>query len=206
MTAMDVPSPPPEGPSELERNVRALCTEGRVEEATGIILRTHGTELLGFLHAISRRPADADDAFGVLSAWIWRSLPAFEWRSSLRTWLYVLARRSVARVTRGQRHEDVPLSQASALQQLAAEVRATSMPQLAAVRDRFAEIRAQLEPDDQILLVLRVDRELPWREVAAVLSEEGDDLDRVAAALRKRFERVKVRIRSLAIEAGLIPD
>lgn len=210
-------APPVLGPSTpLEREVAALVAAGRLDDATATTLRAFGVELLGFLRGMLRRPEVADDAFSVLSLAVWRGLPAFTWRSSLRTWLYVLARRSVSRVTRGARREEIPLSQASALDALAAEVRATSMPALAAVRDRFADLRAQLDPDDQVLLVLRVDRDLPWRDIAQVL-RDGDgagesataadaaaaDLDRAAAALRKRFERVKARIRALARDAGV---
>ena len=54
-------------------------------------------ELLAFLHAIARDPTVADDAWSVLAAAIWRSLGGFAGRSSLRTWLYVLARHFPAR-------------------------------------------------------------------------------------------------------------
>lgn len=197
-------------PGELsppERAIRDHLAAGEIDAAAALTLRTYGAELLGFLHAVCGRPQDAEDAWSLLSTAVWTSLPSFAGRSSLRTWLYVLARRSVTRATRGQRRDQLPLSQASAIDRLAAEVRATSFPHLAPVRDRFAQLRAQLDPDDQVLLVLRVDRELAWRDIAEVVAEDDADadLDKVAAALRKRFERAKVRIRELALEAGLVP-
>ena len=63
------------------------------------------------------------------------------------------------------------------------------------------EFRRQLDEDDQTLLVLRVDRNLAWRDIALVLlGEEADpeDVTRKAATLRKQFERVKERLRELA--------
>ena len=53
------------------------------------------------------------------------------------------------------------------------------------------------DPDDQTLLILRIDRALPWIDIARVMTDEPDepDLSRHAAALRKRFERLKQRIR-----------
>jgi RNA polymerase sigma-70 factor (ECF subfamily) len=75
-------------------------------------------------------------------------------------------------------------------------------------------VREQLEPDDQMLLILRVDRQLEWRDLALVMSTRDhcptarlDDaaLDREAARLRKRFERVKAELKDLAQEAGLLP-
>ena len=46
------------------------------------------------------------------------------------------------------------------------------------------------------LLVLRVDRRMPWRDIARVMADDGDDLERLSASLRKRFERVKERLRA----------
>jgi RNA polymerase sigma-70 factor (ECF subfamily) len=60
-----------------------------------------------------------------------------------------------------------------------------------------------------MLLILRVDRGMDWRDLAAAMGDEnapleGADLDREAARLRKRFERIKDRLRELAREAGLL--
>jgi hypothetical protein len=43
---------------------------------------------------------------------------------------------------------------------------------------------------------LRVDRRMPWRDIARVMADDGDDLERLSASLRKRFERVKERLRA----------
>jgi RNA polymerase sigma-70 factor (ECF subfamily) len=65
-------------------------------------------------------------------------------------------------------------------------------------RDRFREIRDALDPDDRTLLILRIDRGLSWNETARVLADEEhvDDaeLPRLAARLRKRFERLKAKV------------
>jgi RNA polymerase sigma-70 factor (ECF subfamily) len=70
-------------------------------------------------------------------------------------------------------------------------------------RDVYAEIRQALDADDQILLALRVDRDLSWREIAHVLVGEDaaeDEVVRKAAALRKQFERVVDQLRELAAD------
>jgi RNA polymerase sigma-70 factor (ECF subfamily) len=77
------------------------------------------------------------------------------------------------------------------------ESRLASSPQ-----DRLARLREALEPEERTLLILRLDREMSWNEVAEVLSGEGDPVD--AAAVRKRFERVKDRLAKLAREQGLL--
>jgi DNA-directed RNA polymerase specialized sigma24 family protein len=62
-------------------------------------------------------------------------------------------------------------------------------------KSELTRLRDSLEPEDRELLVLRVSREMSWREVAEVLSSEAEPsaaaLERDAARLRKRFERIK---------------
>ena len=65
------------------------------------------------------------------------------------------------------------------------------------VRDRMAALRRHLGTDEQNVLTLRIDRELPWRDVAMILDEDE-------ATLRKRFERTKRKLRELAIAEGLL--
>ena len=69
--------------------------------------------------------------------------------------------------------------------------------------DIYASIRAELPEEEQTLLVLRVDRNLAWRDIACVLlgeAADADEIQRKAATLRKQFERVKERLRELAAE------
>ena len=63
------------------------------------------------------------------------------------------------------------------------------------VDDRIARIREQLSPEDHMLLGLRLDRQLAWSEIAQVLGYD-------AATLRKRFERLKVKLRALLQDEG----
>jgi len=58
---------------------------------------------------------------------------------------------------------------------------------------------------------LRVDKQLDWDDVARVMLDEGEDaapaaVKKKAAALRKRFGRVKERLRALAVAEGVLPS
>lgn len=53
-----------------------------------------------------------------------------------------------------------------------------------------------MTPDEQTLLILRIDRALEWDEVSEILDVE-------APALRKRFERLTSKLRALAKERGI---
>ncbi len=63
-------------------------------------------------------------------------------------------------------------------------------------------LREQLEPFDRALLVLRVDRQLTWQDVAAVLKGDEKNVETSPGALRKRFERIKAKLREEALRAG----
>jgi RNA polymerase sigma-70 factor (ECF subfamily) len=78
-------------------------------------------------------------------------------------------------------------------------------------RTRLHSLRDSLPEEQRMLLVLRVDRQLAWNELARVLAEtEGDAplddaaLAKEAARLRKQFQLVKDRLRALAKKEGLI--
>ncbi len=69
-------------------------------------------------------------------------------------------------------------------------------------RAHLAELRAELSDEEQTLLVLRIDQQLAWEEIAEVLATPVATPD--AAMLRKRFERLKERLARLARDRGLV--
>lgn len=186
----------------LARAVRDDVERGDVASATTRVVRGLGPEILGYLTAMSRREADAHDAFAQFCEDVWRGLAGFRWQASLRTWCYVLARNASRRQwheSPGRHGPHVPPSQAPELHELVAQVRtATAEYVRTETKSRFARLRERLDPDDRTLLILRVDRRMGWRDIAAVLGEplEAADVERRAAALRKRFERLKLELRA----------
>ena len=74
------------------------------------------------------------------------------------------------------------------------------------VKDRLSQLRATLTPDEQSLLVLRVDRGLSWEEVGRVLCDDGEPDDasirRHAVNLRQRFRQLTERLRERARAEG----
>lgn len=189
----------------------ALRDQGQGEEAFALTLDTFGDEIGGFLAARLLDAEHAGEAFSLFAEDVWRGLPGFRGEASLRTWLYVVARRAALRVVRerARARREVPLSQAGVVDRLAQELRsATTRWRRTDARHRLHELRASLSEDDRELLVLRVDRGLAWEDIAAALElPVGSDTERkrATAALRKRFERLKERIRELAAQGGWLP-
>jgi RNA polymerase sigma-70 factor, ECF subfamily len=197
------------GRADLEREVRALCEAGEHGRATGCLLEGYGPEIFGYLIAVAPSEADATDAFSLFSEDLWRGLPGFRWHASARTWAYTIARNALRRFLRAERrHRGIPLSSAPEVLEIAEQVRTRTREYLRTeVKDEIAELRRELDPEDQALVLLHVGRKMSWNDVAYVLGggrEIGpDELKRQAARLRKRFERVKDKLAELVRARGL---
>jgi RNA polymerase sigma-70 factor (ECF subfamily) len=198
----------------VETAIRAACAAGDYERGATLTIEHYGAELLGFLTSQARDPDVAGEVFGHFSEVFWKTLPAFEWRCSARTWAYKLARRSLSDVRRREKKYGGAqgLTKLSQLSAVVERVRtATHAYKRTAIKDGFQALREQLTPEDQTLLVLRVDRGLSWLELAEVmLGEDAEPTEEIlkteAARLRKRFQIAKDRLRELAKDAGLLRD
>ena len=194
------------GREEVEAEIRRCCAAGDWSAAATEALRGYGPEVLGFLHA-ALGEADAREAFSLWSESLWRGLPGLRWESSFRTWAYALARAAVGRLLRdpARRGRLVRISQVPEALERAEPARTLTQPHLRTdVKTRVRHLREEFDPEDQMILTLRIDRGMSWRDIALVLggAEAPEvDLARRSALLRKRFERLKVRLRAL-IEVG----
>ena len=192
--------------TSVEAKVAELRANGDLDRAADALLRGYGPEVQGFLLAIVGDEARADEAFALFAEDIWRGLRAFRAESAFRTWSYAVARRAALRVLRGERIKRDRFAEPSALDAAIAHVKTTTAAfKRTDVKDRLRELRRQLSPDEQTLLILRVDRALEWRDIAQVMAGADEALDAHAAALRKRFERLKEKLRVLAERDGLLP-
>lgn len=202
---MSEPSQP--SGDDPEDAIRARCAAGDWGGAATAILERYGRELLEYLVAIARSEADGADAFSQFTEDLWRGLPRFRWQASARTWSYTLARHALARVRRDPARKPgraVALDDAPEVARAADHVRSRTISYLrTAVKDRVAALRDELSPEDQAVLILRIDRKLEWRDVARALADEDDqelddaELAKRSAALRKRFERIKNDLKKL---------
>lgn len=210
-----VPALEGESPAvEVERRIGEALAASDWRAATTCVLEEYGTEVLGFLTAL-HRDGDAEEVFSLFAEAIWRSIPAFERRSTARTWVYGIARRvslAYRREARRRAQRFKPFEDDVVLAEVEARVRTETLTFMRTeTRSRLAALRDSLPPDDQELLMLRVDRKLAWDELAHVLADVDAPLDdasvkRAAARLRKRFQLLKDRLRDAAREAGLLKD
>jgi RNA polymerase sigma-70 factor (ECF subfamily) len=187
---------------ELDRVVRERQAAGDADGAATAVIEALGPGILRYLRSMLRVEEDAADAFSQWSENVWTGLPSFRGESSLKTWSYRLAwnaaqnLRDQAWRRRGQR---LSSGQASVL---AESIRTRSVVVVERQRQALDQLRASLSDEDRSLLVLRLDQQLAWNEVAEVMAVEGKRID--PATLMKRFERIKTRLGELARERGLL--
>jgi RNA polymerase sigma-70 factor (ECF subfamily) len=206
----NAPVPPTTEATVVEDRLRTLAAEGKYEVSFEQALDAYGDELLHFLAAMVPDEDAAREVYSELCEQLWKAFPAFEWRASFRTWAYVAARNAVhahrTRSARAQRFRSLTTGVVAATPE---PQRTRTAPHLRTEnKSKLAELRELLEPDDRMILALRIDRGLEWTEVAEVMSGHTFASDaertRAAAATRKRFERIKERLRELAAEQGLL--
>jgi RNA polymerase sigma-70 factor (ECF subfamily) len=195
--------------------VDAPCEEPPKAEAlraaTTRALETYGQEVFGYLVKVLGSESDAQEVFSQLAEDLWRGLPTFQGRCSMRTWMYVLARRGAAEFRRTPWNQKGRRTDDEQLDALVAHARTQTQPWMRTdVKDRWRSLRDSLDPEDRSLLVLRLDRKLEWKEIARVtLGDSSADpvrLVREANRLKKRLQLLKDDLRRRASEAGLLDD
>jgi RNA polymerase sigma-70 factor, ECF subfamily len=186
----------------VEERIQSLLAGGDTRGAAAEAIRGFGPRILGYLRSVLRDDGDAQEAFSVFAEHLWRGIGTFRGEASFRTWAFKIAWHAALGVRDdawrrlGRRFET---SEAS---RLAEEVRTRSGLRVERQRQALDVLRDALTPEEQTLLALRVDQRLAWDDIADVLSTEEAPVE--AAALRKRFERLKDRLARLAREHGLV--
>jgi RNA polymerase sigma-70 factor (ECF subfamily) len=203
----------PREPTTLERRIRRHHERSELKEAATAAIEGFGPEILGFLVAVVRDKALAGEVFAQFCEELWSRLAAFHWKASFRPWLYGLAWIAWQRLRR-EPHFRKTISLPEEPEITAAEERVRTV-ELArsesALDEGVARLRQSLDPEDQALLILRVDRRMSWEEIATVMisSEEASDvaaLDRKAAFVQERFSLVTTNLKQLAREKQLITE
>lgn len=197
----------------VESAIRAASERRDGKAAAAAALGAYGPEILGYLLAVLRDEQRAEEVYSDFSEDVLRGLLGFRFESSVRTWLYTVARHACSRhLAREKRQRTVALSAAPEALDLAAQARTPTPPHArTTIRNGIERLRASLKPDDQTLLILRVDRDMAWLDIARVLSEPGASLGEAelraeSAKLRKRFERLKERLRAMAEAERLLGE
>ena len=69
-----------------EQAWKAIFESGALDEVATQAITAYGPEILGMLYATCRSPDLASEAYAQFCEDLWRGLPGFQWRCTLKTW------------------------------------------------------------------------------------------------------------------------
>lgn len=197
--------------ADLDDLIRAHCENAEYDPATTLLLRQLGPSIFRYLAARARDENLASDAFAAFAEDVWRGMRGFAGRSSVRVWAFTVARNALGQLLRKTNRERRRTSawDSTLVGRVAVQVRTETLVYLKTeMKQRFAELRQRLSPDEQGLLVLRVNECLGWDDIARIQLDplKEPDVKREAARLRKRFQLVREKLHRMAKAEGLVDD
>jgi len=196
---------------DIEGRIWKELLAGNTHAAATLALRQHGGDVQRFLSNRLRSASQAEDAYLEFAEKFWLGLPTFRGECSIRIWMLGLARAAATKLSRRavMRREVACAPGDEPYWQMVERMRTTTaLFQRTSAKRRIRALRSQLPNDDQTLLILRINRELSWNELAVVMGvvdagADAAELARASARMRTRFQAAKTRLRKLAEADGL---
>jgi RNA polymerase sigma-70 factor (ECF subfamily) len=188
---------------EAEGPVRAALNAGDAARAVVEALRVHGPEVFGFLVGVLDDGECARVVYAGTSAVMAEKLATFQWRCSLRTWMYAMARRELARRRGSPTRREASFMPSATIP----DPTTTISRRPTGLRAAIATLRSGLLEEDRELLVLRIDRGLGWADLAiTALGEDASPLDlaRESDRMRRRLAHIREEIARAAAEHQLL--
>jgi len=195
---------------ELDARIREHHTRGDCDTAATLIIRGYGRAVNTFLASRVRSPVVVSEIFSLFCEQLWRGLPAVRWRSSVRGWVFVLARNAMYQYLsslRNFRARYVPLLEEPPVVE-EFEFPSGARPDHETAEEQLQLLCTELSEQDTRLLTMRARLALPWEEIArsmvdASASNSEAAVRREAARLRKRFQLIKDRLRRRVTDIAL---
>ena len=193
LDAEDAPRPP-----DPDRDVIALVRRGEVTRALALLMTRHGRPIYRYCCEELHDTALAEDVQQQVFVAAFHSLPHFEGRSSLRAWLFGIARHRVLDAVKLRGRDRARLVQAADEPAITFDARLSPGEALDELRLREA-LRAELarlpEPV-RTAIVLQYQHGLSIAEIAKVLHEKPGTISaRVLRALPVLHEQIAARLR-----------
>lgn len=187
---------------ESNADIRARLDGGDLTAAATLLIERFGPSVLKYFRLIFRDESDSADAFSLFQEHLWRGLSTFRGESSFRTWVFRVACNAATDVRKQawrRRRRRLTADVANELVDDALEPPC----HLRELHTLLQRLQRYLSESEQTLLIMRVEHELRWAEIARILSRDGHELD--ATTVIKRFDRVANRLCRMARQHGLLP-
>jgi RNA polymerase sigma-70 factor (ECF subfamily) len=181
--------------ADPDREVLALIERGEVRTALRCAMARHGEAVYRYCRGALHDAALAEDVQQQVFIEAYRDLPHFDGRSTVRTWLFAIARHRVldAAKARARTHARIELDNFAD----AADPRAAADDLLddQQLRDLVAACIDELDENVRTALLLRYQQGFTFEQMAVICGEKAGTLQvRVARALP--ILRARMRLRS----------
>jgi RNA polymerase sigma-70 factor (ECF subfamily) len=184
---------------EFAATIASLIANRRFEDAYLHIVDTLGPGIHGYLRAMTRSDVHGEDLYQALRVTLWEQLPTLgarieEWEasvgasSSVRAWLYRIARNRAIDWLRRHSRDNVPLPSNADL-----VYKAPGASSAARGRERkelVDRLLGALTPGERDVYILRAERDLSFKEIGEILGVAD-------TAAKERFQRAKARLKRL---------
>ncbi len=188
----DPAAAPPGRGRDLDADVLALVGAGDIRSALASLMQRHGRAVYRYCRLALGDAALADDIHQQVFIEAFRDLPGFAGRSSLRTWLFGIARHRVLDAAKRRRRARAHLDVAAG----------TDLPDPrpspgeglddAQLQAALVTCLAALDEPARAAVLLRYQQGLTYEEMAEVCGEKAGTLQaRVSRALRKLRDRLE---------------
>ncbi|HVK75420.1 MAG TPA: RNA polymerase sigma factor [Kofleriaceae bacterium] len=185
----------PEAAGSADDDVLAALDRGDVRGAVGLLMSRYGAGVYRYCRQMVGDDVLADDVQQQVFVQAFRDLARFERRSSLRTWLFGIARHRALDAIKieGRRGRRFPLDEQPGVEDEAADASALEKISQAEMVRALERCLEELAPAAKSAVLLRFREEFRYEEMAIMAGEKPGTLQaRVARALpvlRKCIER-----------------
>jgi RNA polymerase sigma-70 factor (ECF subfamily) len=195
MPAMLDATPATTGALDADGEVRGLLANGDVMGALHHLMQRHGAAVYRYCRGALHDATLADDVHQQVFIEAFRDLPKFQGRSTVRTWLFAIARHRVLDAARARsrtqaRTENAEVHEAPDPRPLAGE----SIDE-ARLREALVASLGELDPHVRTAVLLRYQQGFTFAEVAAMCGEKpGTVQARVTRALPQLRARIEAHL------------
>ncbi|MDO8621680.1 MAG: sigma-70 family RNA polymerase sigma factor [bacterium] len=174
--------------------------------ALDALIRRHLQRVYRFVLRYARNPQDAEEITQETFVRAWRTIARFDRERSFTTWLLQIAKHAAIDVLR-KRTRTIPTVELDDMHALGdPAVRTDNIaPRLEALLGRAEDARVltvaleRLPSHDRIVLILRYQRELTFREIGSAL---GEPLHTVKSRHRRALVRLRTSLGQLGMDAS----
>lgn len=177
---------------EPDGDVLALCASGEVRAAVGRLMQRHGDAVYRYCSRQLRDATLAEDAYQQVFIAVYRDLCRFEGRSTVRTWVFAIARHRVRGAAKARARRERSVVELAKVGDLH-DPRPSPLESLEQTRllERVIARVHELPESTRDMLVLRYKEGFTFQKIAAVRGENPKTLQaRLSRVLRQLHDEI----------------